>query len=354
MPGPASSYKIAFHKKKLEAYLRNEQIAPATIELDITSQCNKRCPNCPSATSKYQHALKLEFIEQLFTRLEGETRGLLLSGGEPTMDPNFPEVLRMAREHGFVDIAVVTNGSLLDKEEVAAAVCAYASTARISIYDWTKESRVEFQATLNKIRRLKARVEREGSNLQVGVSALTNSENANLIPSVAQEVSLAAADWIYFHPLCVRWDVGTPDRVNQYKVLAKITESQKSYSNGFKIYTFPDRYVDEKISFSGYHAAHFLLVIGADGINYLGAEVKYHPQYAIADLSSKWRDDFLWQKERLNRIKTITAQTYPAVASRHRGVLYNHLIQGLINSGTKSVDPESASRGAACISPHIL
>ncbi len=354
MPELASAYKVAFHKEKLEAYLRKEQITPATIELDITSQCNKRCPYCPSTTSEYQNSLEPSFIERLFTRLEGETRGLLLSGGEPTMDPNFPKVLRMAREHGFVDIAIVTNGSLLDDEQVSAALCAYASSVRVSIYDWTKESRVEFQSTLNQIRRLKSRVESEGSKLQIGISALTSRENADLIPSVAQEVSAAAADWIYFHPLCVRWDVGAPDRVNQYKVLAKIRETQESSSDGFQVFTLPDRYVEQSVDFSGYHAAHFLLVIGADGINYLGAEVKYHPQYAITDLSSEWNDDFLWKKDRLKRIETVTGQTYQAVASRHRGVLYNHLIQGMIDSSSKSVDPASTSRGVACMFPHIL
>ncbi len=50
-------------------------------------------------------------------------------------------------------------------------------------------------------------------------------------------------------------------------------------------FTSSDRYVDTGLSFDGYHAAHFLLVVGADGMNYLGAEVKYQPQYAIADLA---------------------------------------------------------------------
>jgi diphthamide synthase subunit DPH2 len=112
--------------------------------------------------------------------------------------------------------------------------------------------------------------------------------------------------------------------------------------------------VKRRVDFSAYHAAHFLLVIGADGVNYLGAEVKYHPQYAIIDLSSQWTDDFLGQEERLKRIKTITSQTYPAVASRHRGVLYNHLIQDLINRGQRTLDEKTAAFAAASIFPHIL
>jgi len=350
----ASAYKVAYHREKLEAYLRNEQILPATVELDISTECNRRCPLCPSTRSPRSSTLNLGFIERLFARLEGQTRGLLLSGGEPTLSPLFPEVLRLAREYGFIDIAIVTNGSLLDKERVAAALCAYASTIRVSIYDWNRELRADLQATLRRIETLRSRIEREGSKLQIGVSALTSKENADALCSIARKVASAGAHWIYFHPMCIRWDTGAPERVDQSGVLAKIKECQKEQSDAFHIFTFPDRYAKRKIEFSGYHAAHFLLVIGADGMNYVGAEAKYHPQYIIADLTNNWRDDFLWRKERLKRIESINSRTYHALASRHRGVLYNQVIQDLINHGEGFLDEASATYGATYVFPHIL
>jgi pyruvate-formate lyase-activating enzyme len=354
MPEMASAYKVAYHRQKLEAYLRNEPILPATVELDISSKCSRRCPSCPSTTSKYSSMLDLDFIKRLFVRLEGETKGLLLSGGEPTLSPIFPEVLRLAREHGFVDTAIVTNGDLLDKEEIASALCAYASTIRISIYDWTKEPREETEATLERIKKLRSRIDQEGSKLEIGVSALTSAENADAVSAAARDVASAGAHWIYFHPMCIRWEVGAPERVGQERVLTKIRECQEEQSGKFQVFTFPERYVEHKIDFSGYHAAHFLLVIGADGMNYLGAETKYHPQYAIADLTKNWSEDFLWQRERLKRIESVNSRTYPPISSRHRGILYNHIIQGLINSGTKSLDGTAAIRKESYAFPHIL
>jgi hypothetical protein len=294
--------------------------------------------------------LDLEFVERLFARLEGETRGLLLSGGEPTLAPVFPDVLRLARQYGFIDIAIVTNGTLLDKEHVAAALCAYASTIRVSIYDWNGESREELQGTFRRIENLRTRVDREGSRLQIGVSALTSKENAGTICSVAEKAASSGAHWIYFHPMCIRWDIGAPERVDQSGVLPKIRECQEQFSDGLRIFTFADRYVERQIDFTGYHAAHFLLVVGADGMNYLGAEVKYNPRYAIADLTS-WHDDFLWRKERLPQIESVDSRTYPALASRHRGVMYNHVIQNLVNDGTRS--PEKLSADTYLL-PHIL
>jgi organic radical activating enzyme len=350
----ASAYKVLYHRKKLEAYLQNQHIMPATLELDISTDCNKKCPLCPSTTGLYSYNLDLKFIERLFARLEGETRGLLLSGGEPTMSPIFPEVLKLARDYGFIDIAIVTNGSLLDREQVAEALCSYTSTIRVSIYDWTGTGNSDLQTTLQKIRNLKTHIEDTGSRLEIGVSALTSKENAGAVEVLAREVAKAGTHWIYFHPMCIRWDTGAPERVNQSGVLKKIKEYQDEFSNEFKIFTFPERYVEDKIEFSGYHAANFLLVVGADGMNYLGAEVKYHPQHIIADLKDNLETDFLWNKERLNHINSVKSTTYPALPSRHRGVLYNHIIQALLNKNEQTIDQINPKSNLTYLYPHIL
>jgi sulfatase maturation enzyme AslB (radical SAM superfamily) len=350
----SSSHKITYHREKLEAYLRNEQVLPVTLELDLSTECNRKCPLCPSTTSPRSSNLDIVFVERLFARLKGQTRGLLLSGGEPTLAPVFSDVLRLAREYGFIDIAIVTNGSFLDEEQVASALCTYATTIRVSMYDWSIESSKYLQATLRRIRILRERIENEKSKLQIGTSVLTSKDNANDLPSIVQKVASAGAHWIYFHPMCIRWDTGAPERVNQLGVLSIIKKCQQEQPENFHVYTFPERYIEREIEFSAYHAAHFLLVVGADGMNYLGAEVKYHAKYVIADLNDNWCDDFLWQSERLKRIESINSRTYPAVGSRHRGVLYNQVLQDLINSGKRSLDTVVMTSGATYAYPHIL
>ena len=37
----ASTFKITYHRDKLRSYLRDEPIFPATLELDLTSACNR-------------------------------------------------------------------------------------------------------------------------------------------------------------------------------------------------------------------------------------------------------------------------------------------------------------------------
>jgi organic radical activating enzyme len=350
----ASPFKITCHKEKLESYLRNESIFPATLEFDLTSVCNRECPHCPSTTSLPSKTLGTDFIERLFSLLEGQTRGLLLTGGEPTMAPTFPEALRMARQHGFVDVVVVTNGTFLNEARVARALLTYASAVRVSLYDWSAESCSGLYPILKRIEALRSRIDREGSKLQIGVSALTSKKNAKGLSAVTREVASAGGHWIYFHPLCTKWDSGSPSRVDQKGVLNKIKECQFSQPDGFRVFVFHDRYMEHTIEFDGYHSSHFLLVIGADGMNYLGAEVKYQRQHIIADVAGNWRNDFLWHSERLQRIQAVNSKTYPAIGSRHRGVLYNSLVEQLMQRGQKAADGSLPFSRDGFLFSHIL
>ena len=136
--------------------------------------------------------------------------------------------------------------------------------------------------------------------------------------------------------------------------MAQIDELRAHQPDGFPVFVLRDRYVDSPIKFAAYHAACFLLVIGADGLNYLGAEVKYRPQHAIADVAGNWRDDFLWQRARLERIHAANSQTYAAIGSRHRGVLYSHWIQQLMTQSHQTATETLAASAGDFLFPHIL
>jgi len=344
----ASAFKVAGHGDKITAYLNNEPIYPATLELDITSACTRECADCPSSRSRAHQNLSLDFIERLFDSLSGHTQGLLLTGGEPTMATAFPQVLAMARRYGFTNLAVVTNGSLLDSEKVAESLIAHATAVRVSSYDWSEESCDGLEPVLEKVTTLRGRIDESGSPLRIGVSALTSADRVPALDQVARATRSAGAHWIYFHPMCTEWRSGSPTRVDQTGVLGAIESCRLENNSEFQVHVSPQRYVFDELVFNGYHAAHFLLVIGADGLNYLGAEVKYFPGYAIADVAGNWRRDFLWQPERLKRIAEVNHRNYRAINSRHRGVLYNHYIESLKHQAEERREPTTFQF------PHIL
>jgi len=74
----------------------------------------------------------------------------------------------------------------------------------------------------------------------------------------------------------------------------------------------------------------------------------------IADLQSDCRADALWDCQRRQRIESIDSASYPAMGSRHRGVLYNDFIQRLIDSEHQGADIPPIRQTDTFAYPHIL
>ncbi len=330
----ASKMKVAAHTGKITKYLKDGNIYPVTLELDLTSRCNRNCPNCPSARSIKTDHLSQEFVDRLLSVLSENTRGLLLTGGETTLSPLFPETLRKAKEKGFWEIAVVSNGSRLDIPEVTNPLLEYASVIRISMYDFNKSTCEGPAVVLNRISELRKRIDLDRRDLEIGVSVLTSASNISILEDIVRSVSSSGAHWVYFHPFCSNWDYGAPEIIDQAGVEDQIKYLQKKYSDIIGIYYPEERYSNNKFEFSGYHGSHFLMVVGADGKNYLGAETKYDPEFVIADLNEDLSDNFLWNKERLNLIHSVKSLTFKAIGSRHRGSLYSSLIEKMKEDGS--------------------
>lgn len=352
MKNVASGKKIGIHHEKLSSYLKNQPIFPVTLELDLTSQCSRVCKDCPSCRSPHHQHLSMEFIIKLFESFEGQTQGLLLTGGEPTISPLFPEVLALARKSGFVNIAVVTNGSQLQDETVVNALVKYASTIRLSMYDWDGDSCSGIKPVLEKIEYLRKRIKQTSSSLVIGISALTSEDRVPRLGEVAEAVRAAGAHWIYFHPMCTGWSNANLKQVSQTGVLEAIAAYRGQCPEDFGVFVSSSRYQEVRLEFDGYHAANFLLVIGADGKNYLGAEVKYQEKFVIADVARDWSPDFLHRPERMAKIDAINSRNYSALNSRHRGVLYNDYIEKL-KIGKVSVS-EKSELVTEFMFPHIL
>lgn len=88
--------------------------------LELTSRCNLRCPVCfASAGEREPHDLPLEEIGQQYDFLlsHGGPFNIQLSGGEPTMRDDLPEIIAMGREKGFSFFQLNTNGLRLASEE---------------------------------------------------------------------------------------------------------------------------------------------------------------------------------------------------------------------------------------------
>jgi uncharacterized radical SAM superfamily Fe-S cluster-containing enzyme len=89
---------------------------PTLAVIDITNRCNYACPMCfASVTGEGEHYfLDPDVVSGMLRSLlnrPAPCRHIQFSGGEPTLHPQFPRILRMARDMGFSHIQVATNGS---------------------------------------------------------------------------------------------------------------------------------------------------------------------------------------------------------------------------------------------------
>lgn len=323
--------KIGTHQDRIDAFLKGELIYPITLELDLTQRCTRKCPGCPYADArKAGHTLELPFLEKLFSILGGRTPGIVFSGGEPTVVPHFPEAAALAREKGFREIAVITNGSLLDDRRIQDALLKEVTSVRVSMYDWQEKEEAYFTDALGRIRRLRERIAGEGSRLEIGAAMLTRAEWASRIVPVGLQVLASGVDWLYFHPYCVNWNSETPAKADQTGVLEAVEALKRAAPEGANVQVPQERYDTEPVFFRSLYGSHFLIQIGADGVMYAGPECKYLPHYALLDLNREMDEDFLWNPKRLNRLKEINSDNYSVIGTKHRPTMFSAYIESLL------------------------
>ncbi len=109
---------------------------PILLDISLTNACNLHCPFCymdaQSASSTAGAFLATADFEVLLRYMrKARVLQVALGGGEPTLHPNFPEILRRLREDADVVPNYTTNGSNLTPE-VLAATKAYCGAAAVS------------------------------------------------------------------------------------------------------------------------------------------------------------------------------------------------------------------------------
>lgn len=88
------------------------------VVLELTSRCNLRCPVCFASAGRKSQDPTLGEIGRWYDRLleAGGPYNIQLSGGEPTMRDDLPEIIRMGKEKGFTFFQLNSNGLKLAED----------------------------------------------------------------------------------------------------------------------------------------------------------------------------------------------------------------------------------------------
>jgi cyclic pyranopterin phosphate synthase len=92
------------------------------VRLSITDRCNFRCVYCMEPDDRFLPKMELleldEYIRLVDILLELGIRTIRLTGGEPTLYPKLDELIEAIGQRGLDDVAMTTNGSLLELDRL--------------------------------------------------------------------------------------------------------------------------------------------------------------------------------------------------------------------------------------------
>jgi len=112
--------KLAWHKERVEAWLRGERIAPITIDCALTRRCGYKCVYCYGALQANDEKKMTKDV--IFRFLDdaaqiGVKAVSFVSDGESTCSPHFYDAVLRGKANGL-DMAVGTNGYLLEQDRL--------------------------------------------------------------------------------------------------------------------------------------------------------------------------------------------------------------------------------------------
>src|SRR5947207_1328500 len=166
--------------------------SPFLTQIVVIRRCNLSCGYC-SEYDKSSDPVPVQDLEARLQKLkELGTFGISLTGGEPTLHPELPRLIRMCRTLRFFRTGMISNGFFLRPEMIEALNNAGLQEMQISI-DGVHGNDTT-QKVLNNLKK-RLRSLREHARFQVIVSAVIGAcppEEADEVVSFATEMGFAS------------------------------------------------------------------------------------------------------------------------------------------------------------------
>lgn len=165
---------------------------------ELTPRCNFHCKMCyVHLTAQEQQARGAELSAQQWIDLAQEAKRagtvfLLLTGGEPTLRPDFPEIYRTIQKMGFV-LSVNSNGYLLDGALRDLLIEQPPARVSISLYATSNEG-YERLCGVPAYDRVRANIEAlRAAGIDVRVTMSLTPDNCEDLPNVLREAERLGA-----------------------------------------------------------------------------------------------------------------------------------------------------------------
>lgn len=224
-------------------------LGPVSINLDLTTACNFKCPHCvDSGIINTGEDISLDVIRDSVDTLAGKglLSVILIGGGEPTVHRDFEEIVRVVKAKGL-QVGIATNGSRLERVASVAGILTEGDWLRLSL-DAAREETFEkshkppAKVTLEKILSDAQAVKKLNPDISLGYSFVIvwggirygNREltpNLDDVPEAVVKAREYGFDYVSYKPCLLRLEgsgkeslFDPPDPGREEKVIQAIGE----------------------------------------------------------------------------------------------------------------------------------
>jgi len=303
---PFSAHKILNHFERLQAIARGALAYPVTVEIDPSNVCNHRCHWCVSTEAHDGNLLPVEIFRGLLDQLRPlDVRSIVLKGGgEPSVHPQFIELLDIARQSGL-DVGLITNGSMPRKGSVE-KVLETCQWVRVSLDSATPQTHraihgtLDFPRIIENIRKL---VANPGRTL-VGLNFVAEPRNYREMVEFAEMGRRLGVGYV-----CIRcvFDPSNPLPVETRDEMRDLARHAKRLETAsFRVFlgNFTDRYLDadpRSLPPQKCLGPNLVGIVGGDGEVYACCFLRGNRQFSFGSIHEQSFDE-IWKSERRQQV----------------------------------------------------
>lgn len=319
-----SSDKIYKHLLRVLEWTRGYNPFAVTVEIDPSNKCNHKCPECFGYAGKARDAVmnRSDLFRIIDELKEMGAQGLTFTGGgEPLVNPHTVNAIVYAKEKCRMDVALITNGQLLNKGNVGRLVKA-CTWIRVSLdagtpemHEWTHGIKGGFDIIVNNIKMLVEARRRLHSNCTIGTGYLTSQETMKGMYDYAKLNSELGVDYCQFRPYLKVFSGSNrliKDGKAVYREIEKCLHLQRP---GFNIlwskHKYDHMYDNIKREYDRCYGHQFATVVGADLKMWVCCHMRGIEKYCIGDLNTHSVKEIWSSKQRMEAVSRIDFKDCP-------------------------------------------
>lgn len=239
-------HKLYWHLDRVTDWLKGKRIPPIHIDVGLSKSCNIRCQYCFGVLQGnfYKKSASVYFPREpllRYMRQAGQigVRSMALIGeGEPLLNPYVYEAIVEGKKSG-VDIAMATNGILLDTGKAGEQALEHLSWIRFNISAASEDAykRIhaskEFLTAVEKIKFCVAVKKKRKLKLTIGLQMVLTPSNVDQVVPLAKLGASLGVDYLVVKQCSdtIENKLGIFDKLNEYESFAARLKEAEGFSN---------------------------------------------------------------------------------------------------------------------------